>query len=410
MGGCFTPTYPESLTCSDESTCPPGQGCEGLTNQCKPECANGTCELNLDARAVRFESVDREPLADVTLHITSIPGDLTAKTDAQGVASVKHLAPSTVLELLLEFVQLDPPTGGLFSTRYLGPSITNKPLSFDIPVVEFRWLAQVATDCGIFPTLEDALYTPGTANPNGYFIRRATIIGEVFDLDGTPATLTRSQIKVLNDGWTNFHANPDDTDTAPAFVCMLKVNPTTGTYVGTTDEQTPDGRFVMFRVRNGKDLPIGFAQAQITGYPEGVVVLRSAGDIGVVRMQKGVEAPTLPSSSFAAHVLPLMHQLGCPGCHQPGQPGYEMSQLRGGLKADYSGSAEDVRAVLMADSESCTTMNPSRVCLQMPDASLFYTKPRLETGGQPDHLGVAFPPNSTVLAVILGWITSGAKP
>jgi hypothetical protein len=410
--GCFSPTYPETVTCSDQGTCPPGQGCDGVANQCTFDCANGACEINLNARAVRFESIARDTRSDVTLHITSVPGDVIAKSNAAGDVSIKHLAPYTVLELLLTFEQTDPKIyAGFLATRYLGPNISG-PLALDVSVIEYRWLAQVATDCGIFPTLDDALYKPGTGNVNFYFINRATIIGEVFELDGAPAALSRDKIQVLDDGWTNRHGDPADDDEFPTHVCFLEPNPATGTYVGSPEDHTNSGRFVMFRVRNGKGVSNGFAQVQIPGYPDGLVVLRSAGDMGVVTIQKGVAPPpTPPSRSFADNVLPLMVQLGCPSCHTPGKPGYELSQSRGGLKADYSGTAEEVRAVLMAAADTCTETNPVRVCLSRPTSSLLYTKPRLETGDTAsDHLGIAFPDGSTVLDVILAWISNGAQP
>ncbi|MBA3538273.1 MAG: hypothetical protein H0T79_01470 [Deltaproteobacteria bacterium] len=123
-----------------------------------------------------------------------------------------------------------------------------------------------------------------------------------------------------------------------------------------------------------------------------------------------IDAPfNPPSESFATDVHPIMMQLGCANCHTIGGPGYEMSELRGGLKADFSGTADEVLTVLMAGTTDTCATTPARVCLSAPDASLFYTKPRLETGAT-DHSGISFPEDSTLIRVILGWIQKGAKP
>jgi hypothetical protein len=123
-----------------------------------------------------------------------------------------------------------------------------------------------------------------------------------------------------------------------------------------------------------------------------------------------VDAGPPPSRSFATDVYPLMSELACASCHTVGATGYEMSPARGGLKADFSGTAEQVRTVLLAGATADCATASTRVCMPVPEASLFYTKPLLETGVPPNHPGVSFPEGTTVLVVILGWIRNGAQP
>ena len=104
---------------------------------------------------------------------------------------------------------------------------------------------------------------------------------------------------------------------------------------------------------------------------------------------------------------------GCPTCHEPGKIGVTEAAVRGGATADFSGTASQVYAVLMAgDQSQCAGQHvPARICVSDPKSSLFYTKPRLETGGEPsDHVGVAFPEDSAFIQSLLQWIQNGAQP
>jgi hypothetical protein len=114
--------------------------------------------------------------------------------------------------------------------------------------------------------------------------------------------------------------------------------------------------------------------------------------------------------SFATDVYPRMQQLGCPSCHKVGGVGFEMSEVRGGKKADFSGPADDVRDVLLAgmNENTCDT-DLARVCKRYPEKSLLFTKPRLETDGTSDHLGISFDETDVNLKLFLDWIKNGAQ-
>jgi hypothetical protein len=421
LGACYSPSYPSGLQCSDAETCPPGQGCDEVHGVCTDACADGACIPTLTVHTQQFEQLARSPLANVKLRVTSLPaGKMTPVVSGQdGAESVDGLAANTALELMLTFQQSDPVFDeNTFATRFLGGNLGG-PVSLDIPVVNYRWLAKTAFECGVgdppFTSIDDATYDPGTTNPNGYFYTRSTILGEVFNMDGSPATLNRSMIHAIVDGVDNFDGDPSDTtNTPPVQVCFLEPDAASGTYVGTTADHTTSGRFVMFRVRDPSSVGAGFAEVKISGYPDGLVNLRSTGDIGVVEMMQGAPAPVLPpAQSFATDVYPLVQTHGCPTCHRPGKLGYDEAAVRGGVGADFSGTASQVYAVLMAGGQSAcdNPATPERLCVTDPKASLFYTKPRLETGNEPsDHLGIAFPEDDPFIQTILQWITNGAQP
>lgn len=376
------------------------------------------CVVTVNGDVLPVDKVAATPKPNVRVTLTSLPiaeqQNVRVTSNAAGAYTLGELDLNTALEMEMSFEQLNPTvSSGLLVTRYLaGNASENKTVN--VPVVEFRWLAKVAFQCGLFASENDAVFEPGTSTVNFYYITRSTILGEVLNEDGTPATINRADITVTLDGYENTHENADDTDFLPkAHICFLEPD-TDGSFKGVAADRTTSGRFVMFRTRDASGTGRGYARVLIPDFPPGSVNLRSSGVIGFVRIQKGTGEPPLPArpKTFETDIYPMLSELGCVACHRPGGPGYEMGMIRGGLRADWSGTVDEVYRNLteppMAGCENGGA-TAARVCLTKPDASLFYTKPRLETGDQPsDHKGIAFPEDSNAIKLILEWISGGA--
>ena len=83
----------------------------------------------------------------------------------------------------------------------------DQPHTVDVPVVPYEWMAQVAFECGLFPTLEDAI---GDGSVNAYFVQRSTPFGQLVDSDGKGIeTVTKAALRARLGEWSNFHDNPE---------------------------------------------------------------------------------------------------------------------------------------------------------------------------------------------------------
>lgn len=377
------------------------------------------CVVTVTGSVVPVDSTTATPKPNVRVALTSLPMNEVPRvtSNASGAYSLADLDVNTALELEMSFDQTNPTVpSGVLVTRFLAGNASQN-MTVDVPVVDYHWLAKVAFECGIFPTLADATYqNPGTSTGvNFYYISRSTVIVEVQNEDGTPAPLNRSDLVVSVDGYMNSHETPGDTEFLPrARVCFLEPDGASGVYKGVDSERSTSGRFVMFRVRDAGGTGAGFARALIPGFPPGGVNLRSSGSVGYVRIRQGTGPEPLPQRpiTFERDIYPLFTELTCVACHRPGGPGYEMGMIRGGFRADFSGTLDQVYQNLTGPpSEGCETgAIQARVCKLAPEKSLLYTKPRLETGAEPsDHKGIAFPEDTLALKLILEWIRNDAK-
>jgi hypothetical protein len=223
------------------------------------------CTVTVSGRAVPAESVDASQLAlaNVTVQLNKL--DPSQTTEADGAYSFSDLQPGTPIAFKLSVPQPDPTVQGLLDTRYVVGTTGMKDLALDLPVVQTRWLAKVAFQCGIFGSPDEALFEPGTMKLNNYFITRATIIGQVLKDDDSPATLERRDISVVIDDFVNNEQNPDDVEPPPSTMCFLEPDPLTGEYRGVNASQTTSGRFVLFRARNTLGTGTGMGEVQIPG-------------------------------------------------------------------------------------------------------------------------------------------------
>lgn len=391
-------------------------GILGIPSESSALCED-QCVVTVSGNVIPVDSTTAAPKPNVRIALTSLPAAelVRVTSNASGAYTLPDLDVNTALELEMSFEQTNPTVpSGVLVTRFLAGN-ASQTMTLDVPVVDYHWLAKVAFECGIFPSLAEATYqdVQNSTGVNFYYISRSTVIVEVQNEDGTPAPVNRSDIVVSVDGYMNSHETPDDTEFLPrAHVCFLEPD-STGVFKGVDTDRGTSGRFVVFRVRDAGGTGAGFARVLLPGFPPGAVNLRSSGSVGYVRIRQGEGPEPLPSRpiTFEQDIYPLFTELTCVACHRPGGPGYEMGMIRGGFRADFSGTVDQVFEVLTAPpSEGCDTgAVQARVCTAKPEASLLYTKPRLETGSEPsDHKGIAFPEDTLALKLILEWIRNGA--
>lgn len=325
------------------------------------------------------------------------------------------LPPGTPVAFTLSIPQTNPDVRGLLNTRYTAGTTEMRDVSFDLPVVQYRWLAKVAFQCGIFTSLDKALFNPGTTSLNDYFLTRSTIVGEVIDKDGNPVKLDRADISVVIDDFVNRHQNPDDTLPQPATLCFLEPDPATGEYKGVNESQTSSGRFVLFRARNMLGAGSGTGEVDIPGFPPGLLNVSSA-SIGFVHIDQS-SGMSLPDRrrTFERDVYHFFKDKTCSDvCHRPPDGiGYMMAPARPGpngltYRADWSGSVEAVFDNLTKPFDTdcalaTTDATAARVCRAMPTASLLYKKP----GGLEYHSGIDLGIRDEMVVTILQWIKDG---
>ena len=385
------------------------------------------CRVTVSGRTVRAESpgTPQQALPLVTITLTSVDPPVTVTSGNDGSYTIPDLAPGTVLEFKLTVAQPPPVSQTQLDTRYIAGTTGTSDIVLDLPVVQFRWLAQVSVDCGIFLTINEALFEPGgTTNVNPYFVRRSTIIGQVLDANGSPASLDRADISILIGSFTNFNQNPADTDAFPATLCFLAPNTATGQFKGVTDPVSNTGRFVLFRARNDLGTGAGSGQVRIPGFPAGDINVAS-GTIGFSHMKVG-EGESLPARlrTFERDIYHFFRDANyrCAQlCHFPptdpndpdtGGLGWKNAPLREGpnavfYRADWSASAQEVYDNLTKPFDTNCMLggaNVARVCKAKPDESLLYRKP----GGLAMHGGIEPGTDDLFVKTILQWVTDGA--
>jgi hypothetical protein len=308
---------------------------------------------------------------------------------------------------------------GLLNTLYVAGTTDMNDRSLDLPVVQLQWLAKVAFQCGIFTSMNSALFDPGSMNTtlNNYFVTRATIIGQVVDVvDGvrSPAKLDRTDISVVIEDFVNVHKNPADTDFLPAAtLCFLEPDPVTGEYKGVNENQTTSGRFVMFRARNDLGTGSGMGEVRIPGFPTGPLNV-SSGSIGFAYIERGA-GEGLPERplTFERDIYHFFKDKTCNAvCHKaPDGIAYMMAPARPGpdgktYRADWSASVDAVFDNLTKPFDTDCALGgdlAARVCRAMPTASLLYRKP----GGLVSHAGLNLGTRDDMVIAILQWIKDG---
>src|SRR5262249_32769232 len=151
--------------------------------------------------------------------------------------------------------------------QYLAGTTAMQDVMFDLPMVQFRWLATVAFQCGIFATMQDAL--------NGapaYLNTRSTVIGRVLNADNTPASaFDRQDITVfLKNAMSQIdypNPNPADVDPYPTKICFLELDPMSAVFKGVDEDHSTSGRFIVFRVVNDRGTGTGAGRVEIPGFP-----------------------------------------------------------------------------------------------------------------------------------------------
>jgi hypothetical protein len=353
-------------------------------------------------------------LANVTVELTSLDPSQEVITETGGAYAFSGLKPDTQIAFKLSVPQPAPSVKGLLDTLYVAGTTERDNVSLDLPVVQTRWLAKVAFQCGIFASLDKALFDPGTTNLNNYFLTRATIIGQVLEADGSPAKLERADISVVIDDFANVSPNTADPGPFPATLCFLEPDQVAGEYRGTNASQTTSGRFVLFRARNTLGTGTGMGEVRIPGFPLGALDV-SSGSIGFVHIRRG-ESTGLPERprTFERDVYHFFKDKTCSAvCHRPPDGiGYMTAPARPGpngltYPADWSASVDVVFDNLTKpfdiDCALGDDMAGARVCRAMPTASLLYRKP----GGLVTHAGLNLGTKDEMVITILRWIQDG---
>lgn len=392
------------------------RGVLGIPSEGKLGCP-APCKVTVSGRTVPAESVDttQVALANVTADLTSLDPLQEVITDTSGAYAFSGLVPDTPIEFTLSVPQMAPYVQGLLNTRYVVGTTDMRDIAVDLPVVRYQWLAKVAFQCGIFPSMNAALYEPGTTNSiNTYYLTRSTIIGQVLEDDGSRAKLDRSDISVVIDDFVNRHQNPADTLPQPATLCFLEPDPQTGEFRGVNENQTTSGRFILFRARNMLGTGTGMGEVQIPGFPPGELDV-SSGSIGFVHIRNG-DSTSLPERQFTFErdVYHFFKDKTCSAvCHRPPSGiGFVTAPLRPGpngmmYPADWSASVDVVYDNLTKPFDTDCALgddSAARVCLAMPTASLLYQKP----GGLVYHSGLDLGTKDPMVVTILRWIEDGA--
>jgi hypothetical protein len=391
------------------------RGILGIPSEGRSGCPS-PCTVTVSGLAVPAESLNaaQAAMANVTVELTSVDPSQDMITQADGAYSFSRLLPDTPIEFKLSVPQPAPSVKGLLDTIYVAGTTEMADVSLDLPVVKTQWLAKVAFQCGIFASMDKALFDPGTTNLNNYFVTRSTIIGQVLEEDNTPAALERRDISVVIDDFVNISPNPADTLPNPATLCFLEPDPATGEYRGVNAAQSTSGRFVLFRARNMLGTGTGMGEVRIPGFPPGALDV-SSGSIGFVHIRRG-ESMGLPERprTFERDIYHFFKDKTCNAvCHRPPDGiGYMTAPARPGpngltYRADWSASVDAVFDNLTKPFDTDCALGDTmaaRVCRAMPAASLLYQKP----GGLIFHAGINLGTKDEMVVTILKWIQDGA--
>lgn len=395
----------ECVVCTNNDQCPSGI-CQ----------SDGECLLEavtMRGIAYDYSTIDRTPLQDVTVQITNVIDAPTAEaTGNDGAFEFDGLVPGSLVDLNPLWDQNASVVVPAAVTARISASITNdQPINFDVPVVPYEWLAQVAFECGIFASAEEALYNDAGTAINPYFVQRSTVLGQLVDNNGDGvATVSKAAIRARIGEWANFEANLLDTDNSPAEVCFLDEDASSGTYVGTGGDVSNDtGRFVMFRLRNDSGFGQGTLSVAVSGFDQAYTTLPSSGNIGIVELLRNDEPI---ERDFAIDIYPLFDTYGCTGdgCHSNGGP---PGAVRAGFTADWSLTPREVWEQLVGPGTECPDPgNPVRICTNDPESSLFIQRPLTDPVGMPDvhPVDIFNSIEDPQVQVMLEWIEQGAQP
>jgi hypothetical protein len=396
----------------------------GIPSEGKVGCPE-PCTVTVSGRTVDAKSTSGLGVPGVTIRLTSVDPVRTVTSGDGGSFSFDKLPPGTPLQFDLSIPQSNPDPHGL-DTQYLAGTTAMDDITLDLPIVQYQWLAQVAFQCGIFPTLNDALFEPGTMNANSYFAVRSTILGQVENADGTPAgTFDRADITVnlrsasSTADYLNFQGNPDSMTANGTTICLLEPDSDLGEFKGVNEEHAASGRFVMFRTRNDVGTGTGTGQVAIPAFPPGPLAV-SSGAVGFAHIKLG-DGTALPDRihTFERDVYHWFKDETCSDiCHKPGGIGFTTAPKRPGkgdpstlYPADWSASVDDVfNNLTKPDDTNCEQGGASiaRVCLAMPKASLLYINPTSMTTGVGNHDGINnLPLDHPMILSILQWMADG---
>ncbi len=395
--------------CVDNACVPCTEGIQCSSGVCLVE--SGEClleEVDVAGTVLDFAQVEPTPMEGVTVRVTNLAKLPTSgPTVDDGAYSLTALVPGTLLDIELELPQDDPVfVPATISPRHSYQVVNDNPAPLDLQMVTYNYMAQVAFECGLFATLEEAI---GTNAVNPYFISRSAVFGQLVDEngDGVP-TVSRGAIQAELGGWANFHDNIDDLASEPSRVCFLEADAQTGTYVGTTDTVSNDtGRFAMFRLRNPDGLGQGALTLRASGFDEAYSTLSSSGNVGVMTLVRN-DNPIV--RDFAIDIYPVFTTFNCVACHSGGGP---PGAIHDGFVADWSLSPRQVWDLMVGPGTVCADpLDPERVCTNDPELSLFVTRPLTDPVGMPDvHPIDIFPTiDDPTMQVIIQWIEQGALP
>src|SRR5262249_32177745 len=149
--------------------------------------------------------------------------NMVTSSPPNGDYSFSGLAPGTTLQFNLHYAPTNGDPQGP-DVQYLAGTTAMEDLTVNLPMVQFRWLAGVAFQCGIFTTLQDAVN-----NGQTYLNTRSTVIGQVLDENNNPtAAFDRQDITVfLKNAMSGIdypNPNPADTDPFPTKICFLELD------------------------------------------------------------------------------------------------------------------------------------------------------------------------------------------
>jgi len=418
-GSCVACTPDDASACrSDLAVC--------IDFECGPcteheQCESGVClldrgeclleEVSLHGVVARADSLEVTPQSGVTVRVTNVPNgpSPSGPTRSDGAFRFDGLAPGTLVDLELELPQTDPvfvPASLTTRASFMVPNAAEVHVQAE--VVRYAWLAQVAYECGIFGSLEEA---QGGNAINPYFIVRSTVVGRFVDEDGRGVPLiSAGALQATLGDWVNFDDNLLDTDARPTQVCFLEEDEETGRIVGTSRTSSDEsGRFVMFRVRNHDGDGRGPLTVRSPGFDDVVLNLRSTGNIAHVVLKRN-DQPIV--RDFAADVYPIFRTHGCESCHREG--GLAGNVVRNGFPALFTSSLSpwDVWQNIVGPGLLCADLDePVRVCVDDPERSLLVTLPVRDSDVQDPHpVDIFTSIDDPSLRVVLQWIEQGALP
>ncbi|MEM6294274.1 MAG: carboxypeptidase-like regulatory domain-containing protein [Myxococcota bacterium] len=391
------------VACTESSQCP-GNVCLTDTGECLLE------SVTVRGVVYDYSTIDKTPVSDATVQITNVIDAPTADpTGDDGAYAFTGIVPFTSLDLQPLYDQ----NASVFVPATLSSRISvqvpnDQPYEIDVPLVPYEWMAKVAFECGLFPTLEEAI---GDGAVNSYFIQRSTVFGQLVDDEGKGiATISKAALRAEVAEWANFQDNLLDEDTNPTEVCFLDEDVDSGTYVGTSDSVSNDtGRFVMFRLRNPDGLGQGQLNVAASGFDDAFTTLSSSGNIGVVDLLRNDDP--IPRD-FAIDIYPIFETYGCLSCHATGGVG-AVNGERDGFLADWSLTPREVWENLVGPGTTCPDpANPVRICTDDPQDSLFVQRPLTDLPAEPDvhPVDIFTSIEDPTVQVMLQWIEQGALP